>query len=65
MLPYLTFSISFFAIHLVCYVAAGIIDLQLAKSVYYADFSSAIPFSNTIEGLIYLKHEFVERSHSV
>jgi hypothetical protein len=28
----------------------------------YADFSSAIPFSNTIEGLVYLKKEFVERS---
>ncbi|MCC5929867.1 MAG: hypothetical protein JJU28_11520 [Cyclobacteriaceae bacterium] len=26
----------------------------------YADFSSAIPFSNTIEGLVYLKKEFVE-----
>jgi hypothetical protein len=27
----------------------------------YADFSSAIPFSNTIEGLVYLKREFVEK----
>lgn len=27
----------------------------------YADFASAIPFSNTIEGLVYLKKEFVER----
>jgi len=128
MLPYLKFSLLFFAIHLVCYVTAGIIDLQLAKSVYegkdrlykafirdmedtnesiriaklmvpsqfvrgilmsvvlypvlplltelpfgtqflfmggimfvYADFSSAIPFSNTIEGLICLKREFVEK----
>lgn len=25
----------------------------------YADFSSAVPFSNTIEGLVYLKKEFV------
>ncbi len=27
----------------------------------YADFGSAIPFSNTIEGLVYLKKEFVEK----
>lgn len=27
----------------------------------YADFSSAIPFSNTIEGLVYLKKEFVAK----
>ena len=27
----------------------------------YADFASAIPFSNTIEGIIYLKKEFVEK----
>lgn len=27
----------------------------------YADFSSAIPFSNTIEGFVYLKKEFVVR----
>ena len=26
----------------------------------YADFASAIPFSNTIEGLLYLKKRFVE-----
>ena len=124
---YLKFSLSFFAIHLVCYIIAGIIDLQLAKRIYegkdrlyrsffrnmedkkestrvaklllpsqfirgivmsvvlypilpflkelsfgiqflfmgglmfiYADFSSAIPFSNTIEGLVYLKKPFVK-----
>lgn len=28
----------------------------------YADFASAIPFSNTIEGFVYLKREFVARS---
>jgi hypothetical protein len=28
----------------------------------YADFSSAIPFSNTIEGLVYLKKPFVKRN---
>lgn len=27
----------------------------------YADFASAIPFSNTIEGLVYLKKEFVTK----
>ncbi len=27
----------------------------------YADFASAIPFSNTIEGIVYLKKEFVEK----
>jgi len=27
----------------------------------YADFASAIPFSNTIEGLVYLKKEFVKK----
>ncbi|PKP20532.1 MAG: hypothetical protein CVU04_03700 [Bacteroidetes bacterium HGW-Bacteroidetes-20] len=27
----------------------------------YADFASAVPFSNTIEGIIYLKKEFVEK----
>lgn len=27
----------------------------------YADFASAVPFSNTIEGIIYLKKEFVKR----
>ncbi len=26
----------------------------------YADFSSAVPFSNTIEGIVYLKKEFVK-----
>jgi hypothetical protein len=126
MVTYLKFSLSFFAIHLVCYILAGVIDLQLAKRIYegkdrlyrsffrnmedkqesnrvakllvpsqfirgilmsvvlypilpylkelpfgmqflfmgglmfvYADFSCAIPFSNTIEGLVYLKKQFV------
>ncbi len=27
----------------------------------YADFASAIPFSNTIEGIVYLKKKFVEK----
>lgn len=27
----------------------------------YADLSSAVPFSNTIEGLVYLKKEYVEK----
>jgi len=27
----------------------------------YADFASAIPFSNTIEGLVYLKKKYVEK----
>lgn len=27
----------------------------------YADFASAVPFSNTIEGIVYLKKEFVEK----
>ncbi|MBD3315990.1 MAG: hypothetical protein GF344_09400 [Chitinivibrionales bacterium] len=121
------FSLFFVAIHLVCYIIAGVIDLQLAKRLYqgrdrlyrsffrnmedkrestrvaklllpsqfirgilmsvvlypilpslkelpfgikvlfmgglmfiYADFSSAIPFSNTIEGLVYLKKQFVK-----
>jgi len=27
----------------------------------YADFASAIPFSNTIEGIVYLKKEFVKK----
>lgn len=27
----------------------------------YADFCSAIPFSNTIEGLVYMKKEFVQK----
>ena len=128
MIYYLKFSFLFFVIHLVCYVVAGVIDLQLAKSMYkgkdrlyssffrnmqekressriamllipsqfgrailmsvvlypilpfleemsftlqflfmgglmfiYADFASAVPFSNTIEGLVYLKKEFVEK----
>lgn len=128
MIAYLKFSLVFFAIHLFCYIVAGIIDFQLAKRVYcgkdrlfhsffrdmdnkeegmriarlmvpaqlvravlmsmvlypvwpylvtisfgmqfvfmgalmfvYADFASAIPFSNTIEGLVYLKKEFVEK----
>lgn len=29
----------------------------------YADFSSAIPFSNTIEGLLYLKKPFVTKKN--
>ncbi len=125
---YVRFSLLFFVIHLVCYITAGIIDLQLAKRIYegkdrlyraffrdmediqestrvaklllpsqfirglmmsvvlypilpslkelpfgiqflfmgglmfvYADFSSAIPFSNTIEGLVYLKKQFVKK----
>lgn len=28
----------------------------------YADFASAIPFSNTIEGLVYLKKEYVAKN---
>ncbi|NBD73488.1 hypothetical protein GVX82_00390 [Patescibacteria group bacterium] len=126
MTEYLFFSLGFFAIHLVCYVAAGVIDLQLARHMYggknrlfgsfmrdtddageskriaalllpsqfvravlmslvlypilpfltdlsfavqflfmsslmliYADVASAVPFSNTIEGLVYMKKEFV------
>ena len=27
----------------------------------YADFASAVPFSNTIEGILYMKKEFVEK----
>jgi hypothetical protein len=128
MLYYLKFSLLFFAIHLVCYLIAGVIDIQFAGKLYkgkdrlyksffrnmgdkkessriaglllpsqfirgvlmsvvlypvlpyleeqsfgmqflfmgglmfvYADFSSAVPFSNTIEGLVYLKREFVEK----
>jgi hypothetical protein len=128
MIVYLKFSLLFFVIHFVSYIIAGVIDLQLAKTMYkgknrlyksffrdmenqeeslrvakllipsqlvrailmsvvlypilpflitlsfwiklffmgglmfiYADFSSAIPFSNTIEGLVYLKKEFVEK----
>ena len=125
---YITFSLLFAVIHLVCYVIAGVIDLQLAQRMYmgkdrlyrsffrdmqdaqesrrvglllipsqlarglimsvvlypvlpylhelsfgirfaflaglmfvYADFASAVPFSNTIEGLVYLRKEFVEQ----
>lgn len=128
MKDYIVFSSLFFVIHLVCYVIAGVIDLQLAKKMYsgknrifksffrdmeddnenkriakllipsqfiraifmslvlypilpflkdlsfeiqfifmaslmfvYADFASAIPFSNTIEGIVYLKKEFVKK----
>jgi len=126
---YLKFSLVFFAIHIFCYMVAGVIDLQLAHKMYsgkdrlyksffrdmdneqesnriakllfpsqlvrsllmsvvlypilpflrelsfllqfsfmaglmfvYADFSSAIPFSNTIEGLVYLKKKFVQKN---
>lgn len=125
---YIKFTLVFFVIHLVCYLIAGVIDLQFAKRLYagkhrlfqsffrdmddkeeswkitkllvpsqllrailmsvvlypvlpllsdlsfpmqflfmgglmfvYADFASAIPFSNTIEGLVYLKKEFVRK----
>ena len=128
MLPYITFSLLFFVIHFICYMVAGLIDLQLAKKLYlgknrlyksffrdvednkesnriarlliptqfaravamsivlypilpflnelsflmqfvfmsslmfiYSDFASAIPFSNTIEGILYLKKEFVAK----
>ncbi|MFW5758788.1 MAG: hypothetical protein ACOCYO_08910 [Bacteroidota bacterium] len=128
MIDYIYFSLLFFIIHFVCYVIAGVIDLQLAKKMYsgknrlyksffrnmeddkeskriarllipsqfiraifmslvlypilpflkdltfeiqfifmaslmfvYADFASAIPFSNTIEGIVYLKKEFVKK----
>lgn len=128
MKTYIIFSLTFFLIHFVCYVIAGVIDLQLAGKMYsgknrlyksffrdmddqkesnrvarllipsqfirailmslvlyplipflveqsfglqfifmaslmfvYADFASAIPFSNTIEGIVYLKKEFVEK----
>jgi hypothetical protein len=27
----------------------------------YADFASAVPFSNTIEGIVYMKKEFVKK----
>ena len=27
----------------------------------YADFASAVPFSNTIEGVVYMKKEFVKK----
>lgn len=126
MMDYVEFTALFCAIHIGCYIIAGVIDLQLAKKVYagkdrlfesffrdmddkqegarvsrmlipsqlarailmsvvlypvlpylselsfgmqflfmgglmfvYADFASAIPFSNTIEGLVYLKRDFV------
>ncbi|MFO7756476.1 MAG: hypothetical protein ACQERS_14680 [Bacteroidota bacterium] len=129
MIYYLKFSLLFFVIHFVCYIIAGVIDMQLAKRMYegkdrlyksffrnmddkkesnriarllipsqfirgilmsvvlypvlpflsdlpagkqflfmaglmfiYSDFSSAVPFSNTIEGLVYLKREFVRRN---
>ena len=128
MMEYLVFSLSFFIIHLACYVAAGVADLQLARKLYggknrlyggflrdtedtrestriaklllpsqflrailmslvlypilpflkelsfeiqflfmsslmfiYADLASAVPFSNTIEGFVYLKKEFVQK----
>lgn len=128
MLYYVKFSLAFFAVHLVCYIVAGVIDKQLAKRFYegkerlfksffrdmedkkeslriagillpaqfvrailmsmvlypilpflkelsfgmrflfmsglmfvYADLSSAVPFSNTIEGLVYLKKRFVKK----
>ncbi len=128
MKEYMNFTLLFFVIHFVCYVIAGLIDLQLAKKMYagknrlyasffrdmddmeeskriakflipsqllraifmslvlypvlpflksltfgtqfffmsslmfiYADFASAIPFSNTIEGIVYLKKKFVEK----
>ncbi len=127
-MTYVIFSLLFFAIHLTCYIIAGVIDFQIAKKMYsgknrlyksffrdmddsiesnriaklllpsqfirgiimsivlypilpllgelnfwmqfvfmaslmfvYADFASAIPFSNTIEGIVYLKKEFVEK----
>lgn len=41
----------------------GIQFIFMASLMFvYADFSSAIPFSNTIEGIVYLKKEFVERN---
>ena len=128
MSAYIIFSLQFFVIHFVCYMIAGLIDLQLAKKIYlgkdrlyksffrdlddakenkriarlliptqfiraiimsivlypilpylielsfgmkyiflsslmfvYADFASAIPFSNTIEGILYLKKEYVAK----
>ena len=129
MTTYLIFTLSFFFIHFICYITAGVIDLKLAKKMYsgkdrlyrsffrdmanekesmriaklllpsqflravlmsavlfpilpflqemtfemqavfmgglmfvYADLASAIPFSNTIEGLVYLKKEFVAKN---
>lgn len=128
MLDYFFFSLFFFLIHLVCYVIAGLVDLQLSRRLYagksrlygaflrdtedlteskriasllipsqfaraalmslvlypilpylsemnngvqfifmaslmfvYADFASAVPFSNTIEGVVYMKKEFVKK----
>ena len=128
MMTYVKFSLWFVMIHMVCYIVAGVVDMQLARKIYagkdrlfqsffrdmedenestriaklllpsqlirgillsvvlypilpflgelsfgmqflfmgglmfiYADFASAIPFSNTIEGLVYLKKEFVEK----
>ena len=128
MMEHVKFSLLFFAVHFICYIIAGVIDLRLAKKIYigknrlyqsffrnmddqkeslriakllipsqlfrailmslvlypilpyltqlsfelkfifmaslmfvYADFSSAIPFSNTVEGLVYLKKEFVKK----
>lgn len=128
MSTYIVFSLMFFVIHFVCYMIAGLIDLQLAKKFYsgknrlyrsffrdvddenenkritklliptqfirailmsvvlypilpflmelsfgmkfifmsslmfiYADFASAVAFSNTIEGFLYLKKEYVEK----
>lgn len=124
---YCRFSLLFVAVHLVCYIIAGVIDLQLAKKIYKgkdrlyrsffrnmedkqesnrvaklllpsqfiwgilmslvlypilpylkelsfgmqslflgglmfvcADFSSAIPFSSTIEGIVYLKNRLCQ-----
>jgi len=34
MMTYFKFSLLFFAIHLVCYIIAGIVDLQLTKKIY-------------------------------
>ncbi|MFO7710214.1 MAG: hypothetical protein R6V53_00450 [Candidatus Woesearchaeota archaeon] len=126
-MPYIRFSLVFVLAHTLCYVLAGVLDLQLAKKIYsgkdrlfkslrdmndpeesrriarllvpsqvargllmsivlypilpyllelsfltrfifisslmfiYTDFSSAVPFSNTIEGIVYLKKEFVQK----
>lgn len=128
MMDYVFFSLFFFLIHLLCYVIAGLVDLQFSRRLYsgkgrlyesfmrdtedlaestriakllvpaqfiravlmslvlypilpylreltngvqfifmaslmfvYADFASAVPFSNTIEGLVYMKKEFVRK----
>jgi len=34
MVTYVKFSLLFFVIHFVCYIIAGVIDLQLAKKMY-------------------------------